>query len=286
MRLRLFLLFREVNSTKHQTCNHSKADPDRKVRGVAGVGGLGSDGCSGSDRTIGGSGGGTSAGGRSVGLELEVRVCAFDFSRLVERLTKEQIERGVCGQVRLVQRDCEGDLVVFKLKVAVLGAGVVDLLGEFFVGVDFDVFRKGLHEVDVSRFVVVQFRSGIAKVDGDIDVGSTISVSGGRNVRSGCRFLIFRRAGSRAGGAGRTGRARAGAGAAGLVVIVFRSDGVDDSKAEERECHEHGKDGSNDFAGLGSGHNECLLRVFAGSRRNGILQLTVYIFSVPNTIKK
>ena len=235
------------------------------------------------DGSVSGFGRRTCAGSRGVGLELEVRVSTLDLSRLVERLAQEQIERGVCGQVRLVQRDSEGDLVVFKLKVAVLGAGVVDLLGEFFVGIDFDVFRKGLHEVDVSRFGVVQFRSGIAKVDGDIDVGSTISVSGGRNVRSGCRFLIFRRAGSRAGGAGRTGCARTGAG---LVIFPFCSDAVNDSEAEERECHGNGKNDSDDFTGLGSGHNECLLRVFAGSRRNGILQLTVYIFSVPNTIKK
>ena len=286
MRLRLFLLFCEVNSTKHQTCNSSKADPDRKVGVVAGVGRLGSDGCSGSDRTIGGSGGGTSAGGRSVGLELEVRVSTFDLSRFVERLAQEQIESGVCGQVRLVQRDSEGDLIVFKLKVAVLGAGVVDLLGKLFVGVDFDVLRKGLHEVDVSRFGVVQFRGGIAKVDGDIDVGSAISVSGDADGRSRSIFAFFRSAGSRAGCAGRTGRTRAGAGAAGRIFIVFRSDGVDDSKAEERECHEHGKNSSNDFAGLGSGHNVCLLRVFVSSRRNRILQLTVYNFSVSNTMKK
>ena len=33
-------------------------------------------------------------------------------------------------------------------------------------------------------------------------------------------------------------------------------------------------------------HNVCLLRVFVSSRRNRILQLTVYNFSVSNTMKK
>lgn len=274
----LFLLFREVNSTKHQSSDGCKADPDRKVRGVAGVGGLGFDRSGGRDRTVSGSGGRSGrAGSRGVGLELEEGVCAFDLSRLVERLAKEQVVRRSRGQVGLVQRDRERDFIVLILEVGVLGAGVVDLLGQLLVGVDLDVVGDRLQNILIGGLGIVDFRSGFAKVDGDLDVRSTISVSGDADGRSRSFLGRFRRAGRRAGTA-RTG--------AGLVIFSFCSNAVNDSEAEERECHGNGKNDSDDFTGLGSGHNECLLRVFAGSRRNGILHLTVYIFSVPNTIKK
>ena len=216
----LFFLFDEIDSAKHQSGDGNKADPDRKMARVVGVGRTGSDSSvSGCDGAVGRSRRGTSAGGRGIGLELEVGVGAFDLSGLVESLAKEQIIGRVRGQVRLVQRDGERDFVVLELKVAELGSGVIDLVLLLFVGVDIDVFGHRLQKLDVSRFAVVEFRGGIFEVDGDVDVRSTVRVSGERDVRCRSGLLRFGRAGRR------SGAARRAAGARRFIFAVFLSAG-------------------------------------------------------------